>query len=156
MARVQAVGVGDAAPDFTLPELGGGMLSLGDYRGKNPVVLFFYPKDHTSVCTAQACSFRDHFADFCSAGAEVIGVSGDSLSSHEQFARSNRLPFHLVSDADGSLRKLYGVARPLWLVPGRVTYVIDRQGVVRHVYSALFKAERHVLEAIGALAALAR
>jgi len=150
MARIATIGVGDPAPDFAAPSKGG-IVRLSDYRGKHPVVLYFYPRDHTSVCTAQACSFRDHLESFRAAGAVVIGVSGDSIASHERFAGKHALPFPLVSDADGSIRRLYGVPKLLGLIPSRVTFVIDREGIVRSVYSALFESERHALEAIAAL-----
>jgi peroxiredoxin Q/BCP len=146
--------VGDAAPDFTRLAAGGEQISLSQFRGRSAVVLYFYPRDNTSVCTAEACLFRDNYESFQSAGAEVIGVSPNSLESHRQFANQNRLPFHLLSDADGSLRALYGVAQILWVIPNRTTFVIDRQGIVRHVYSAMFQAARHVEEALRVLAEL--
>src|SRR5689334_2839183 len=124
---------GDQAPDFTSTAHTGQTVSLADYRGRQAVVLYFYPKDGTSGCTQQACAFRDAYEDFVKAGAAVIGVSGDSLERHEAFAQSQRLPFLLVSDTDGTLRKLYGVPKTLGLLPGRVTYVIDQAGIVRHV-----------------------
>src|SRR5208337_4186235 len=119
----QAVGVGDLAPDFTLPSSTGEMVSLSDFRGKSEVVLFFYPKDNSPACTAEACSFRDSYELFRDAGAEVIGVSADSVGSHQRFAERNRLPFRLLSDADGALRARFGVPRTMGLIPGRVTYL---------------------------------
>jgi peroxiredoxin Q/BCP len=119
------------------------------------VVLYFYPQDGTAVCTAQACAFRDAYEDFVKAGAVVIGVSGDSEKSHEQFAASKRLPFLLVSDADGAIRAAFGVPKTLWLLPGRVTYVIDKQGIVRHVFNSAFTAGRHVAEALDVVRKLA-
>ena len=145
MAGIQP---GDRAPNFTAPTQTGQSVSLTDYRDKQAVVLFFYPRDGTAVCTAEACAFRDAYEDFVQAGAAVIGVSSDSLESHRQFAAGHRLPFLLVSDADGALRKLFGVPKTLGLLPGRVTYVIDSAGIVRHVFSAQFTADRHVTEAL--------
>lgn len=148
------IGVGDPAPDFTLPDQQGKSISLQDFRGQN-VVLYFYPKDNTSVCTAQACAFRDSYQDFQDAGAQVIGVSSDSSKSHDGFASRHRLPFILLSDKGGALRKLFGVPRSLMgLLPGRVTYVIDRQGVVRGVYNAATKGAEHVDEALKVLKSL--
>src|SRR5215467_2721287 len=129
----QSVGVGDKAPDFTLPSQSGEQVRLYDRIGQRVVVLYFYPKDNTSGCTAEACAFRDSYQDFTDAGAEVIGVSSDSVASHQGFATHHRLPFILLSDSDGALRKLYGApdetnAFPGRIIPGRVTYVIDKGG----------------------------
>ena len=145
MKRVEK---GDQAPDFTLPSHTGEQVSLASFRGNKAVVLFFYPKDGTPMCTKEACSFRDAYEDFVEAGAVVIGVSGDSADSHRSFAVDNRLPFILLADSDGSLRKAFGVPKALGLLPGRVTYVIDKQGVVRYVFSSQMSAERHVTEAL--------
>jgi peroxiredoxin Q/BCP len=145
MARIQ---VGDTAPDFTLPDSSGGKVSLSDYRDKKVVVLYFYPKDNSSGCTAEACAFRDSHQVFTDAGAEVIGVSVDSIASHEDFANRHQLPFTLLSDADGTVRKEYGVTGTFGVLPGRVTYVIDRQGTVRSVFSSLTKFNKHVSEAL--------
>ena len=145
------IGVGDTAPDFDLPDAGGRRVRLSDYKGRRGVVLYFYPKDDTPGCTREACSFRDHYEAFREAGAEVIGVSSDSSASHQAFARKHRLPFVLVADAGGELRKKYGVPSTLGLLPGRVTYVIDREGVVRHVFNSQLQAAKHVDEALAAL-----
>ncbi len=143
-----SIGVGDRSPDFTARSHTGREVSLADYRGKSAVVLFFYPKDGTAICTKEACSFRDAYEDFLQAGAVVIGVSSDSAERHRAFAGGHRLPFVLVADEDGSLRKAFGVPKTLGIVPGRVTYVIDKDGVVRHVFSSQFSADRHVGEAL--------
>jgi len=145
MSRVD---VGDPAPDLTLSTHTGEEISFASYRGKQAVVLFFYPKDGTPVCTKEACSFRDAYEDFCQAGAVVIGVSGDSAARHQTFASSHRLPFVLVSDTEGKARRAFGVPKSMGLLPGRVTYVIDREGIVRHVFSSQFAADRHVNEAL--------
>jgi peroxiredoxin Q/BCP len=142
---------GTSAPDFELPDDGGRPVRLSQYRGKNAVVLYFYPKDDTSVCTKQACAFRGDFAKFREAGAVILGVSDDSVASHTLFASKYNLPFSLLSDKGGRVRKLYGVKRAFGVLPGRVTFVIDREGVVRHVYSALFESDKHVREALAAL-----
>jgi peroxiredoxin Q/BCP len=147
-----AVEAGQKAPDFTLPDANGKPVRLADFRGKRAVVLYFYPKDDTPGCTAEACSFRDAYEDFQEAGAEVIGVSSDSQASHEKFAKRHHLPFTLLSDAQGNLRKKYGVPATFGLLPGRVTFVIDRQGVVRHVFNSQLQATRHVKEALAAIA----
>lgn len=152
MASLQ---VGDRAPDFTLPTQTGAQVSLAGFQGQKAVVLFFYPKDGTAVCTREACSFRDAYEDFLQAGAVVIGVSSDSRESHQAFAGAQRLPFLLLADADGALRKAFGVPKILGLLPGRVTYVIDKEGVVRHIFSAQFSADRHVSEALAVVRQLA-
>ena len=118
------------------------------------VVLFFYPKDGTAICTKEACSFRDAYEEFTKLGAVVIGVSADSLERHRAFASNRALPFLLLSDKDGSLRKLYEVPNVLGLVPRRVTYIIDKAGVVRHVFSAMFSSQQHVTEAMEAVRTL--
>lgn len=145
---------GDPAPDFALPSAAGGTVRLSDYRGKSEVVLYFYPKDNSPVCSAEACSFRDSYDAFREAGAEVIGVSSDPAGSHERFARRLRLPFVLLSDAGGAVRARYGVPKTLGLFPGRTTYLIDREGVIRHVFSSQMQFTRHVTEALGVLRSL--
>lgn len=142
---------GKPAPLFTLPSLEGKKVSLGDFIGKKPVVVYFYPKDDTRICTAQACGFRDSYEDFKKAGAEVIGISSDSSDSHQRFASKYKLPFILLSDEDGQARKLYGVPTTLGLIPGRVTYVIDRAGIVRHIFSSQLNAHKHISEALKVL-----
>ncbi len=139
---------GQAAPDFTAPRTGGGEFRFSDLRGKSAVVLYFYPRDETPGCTAEACAFRDSYEIFVDAGAEVVGVSGDSVDSHERFAEHHELPFILISDKGGALRRQYGVKATLGVWPGRVTFVIDKDGIVRHVFSSQIDAVRHVAEAL--------
>jgi len=118
------------------------------------VVLYFYPKDHTPGCTAEARAFRDRYETFAAAGAEIVGVSSDSIESHQRFAGKLRLPFPLLSDAGGAVRKLFGVEKTLGLIPGRATFVIDGDGVVRHVFASQLEATKHVDEALSALEAM--
>jgi len=145
---MSTVHVGDPAPDVVAYSHEGRRVALSDFRGTKSVVLFFYPKNGTAICTKEACSFRDAYEDFVQAEAVVIGVSSDSPESHQAFAGSHRLPFTLLSDPDGALRKAFGVSKTLGLLPGRVTFVIDKAGIVRHIFSAQFAAERHVAEAL--------
>lgn len=145
-----AVRPGDPAPDFTLQDQHGESVTLSELHGKW-VVLYFYPKDDTPGCTREACSFRDSHEDFADAGAAVIGVSRDDVDSHRAFAEKHRLPFTLVSDASGELRKTYGVPKTLGLLDGRVTYVIDPEGVVRHVFNSQLRASAHHDEALSAI-----
>lgn len=140
---------GDEAPDVTLDLHGGERLRLRDRRGRGAVVLYFYPRDDTPICTREACGFRDAFADF--AGAEVIGVSADSAESHREFAARHQLPFQLAADPDGAVARAFGVEKRFGLLPARVTFVIDRDGIVRRIIDAPFSARSHV---DGALAAL--
>ena len=149
-----AVKVSDAAPDFSLPTQSGDMISLSQFRGQKPVVLYFYPKDDTPGCTVESCSFRDSYEAFKELGAEVIGISSDSTQSHQNFARKHGLPFILVSDAGAKIRKAYGVPATLGLLPGRVTYVIDKDGIVRHLFNSQFNPTAHVTEALNVLKTL--
>ncbi len=144
------VRVGDLAPGFTLSNQSDAEVSLEEYLGKADIVLYFYPKSNTGICTEEACAFRDSYEVFKHAGAEIIGVSSDSVESHQQFARDNRLPFSLLSDVDGVIRKRYGVPTAFGL-PGRVTYVIDRQGVVRRIFFSQYTSKKHVDVAIETL-----
>jgi peroxiredoxin Q/BCP len=149
----KTVHVGTKAPDFTLPTQTGGLVSLGDYLGK-PVVLFFYPKDDTLGCTREVCAFRDNFEQFEKLDAEVMGISSDSVESHRDFAEQHKLPFTLLSDEGGKVRRRYGVPNTLGLFPGRVTYVIDEEGIVRHIFTSQLGVEKHVEEALEALDAV--
>src|SRR5215470_14194665 len=147
-----AINVGDAAPEFELPDAAGKRVRLSDFRGRKSVVLYFYPKDDTPGCTKEACSFRDNYEAFKDAGAEVIGVSSDNEASHQKFATKYQLPFTLVADSGGGVRKRYGVPATLpGILPGRMTFVIDRDGVVRHVFNSQLQATKHVDEALGVL-----
>jgi peroxiredoxin Q/BCP len=146
MAR--GIQVGDKAPDFTLPSQSGEQVRLHDRLGERVVVLYFYPKDNTSGCTAEACAFRDSHETFTDAGAEVIGVSSDSADKHAAFAGRHNLPFTLLADKGGRVRKTYGVPAVLGVLPGRVTYVIDRTGTVRHVFNSMTNIDQHVNEAL--------
>ena len=148
--------VGDRAPDFTLPAADGRAVSLAEFRGKKVVVLFFYPKDETPGCTREACEFRDSFDRFGDVGAEVIGVSDDDVESHKKFAAHHRLPMTLLSDAGGRVRETFGVKPLFGLIPDRVTFVIDRDGVVRHTFAARLRFGKHVDEALDVVRALAR
>lgn len=141
--------VGDRVPSFELPDQDGKTVRLDDVLGKGPIVFFFYPKDETPVCTAEACAFRDAYADFVQAGAIVVGISSDDAASHKKFAGKHRLPYPLLADVGGVVRKAFGVPRALFgLQDGRVTYIADKDGVVRHVHEAMLQAQRHVDEAM--------
>jgi len=143
--------VGDMAPDFELKDKDGKPVRLSNYRGKQSVVVYFYPKDDTPGCTAQACSFRDSYEDFKSLGAEVIGISSDTGKAHVRFAEKYNLPFVLLSDAGGKVRKAYGASDLMGLIPGRVTFVVDKEGVIVHKFDSQLNATRHVREAMSKL-----
>lgn len=146
---------GDKAPEFALPDQDGNEVSLASFRGQKNVVVYFYPKDDTPGCTKESCAFRDQFTVFSDLGAEVLGISGDSPSSHKAFAQKHRLPFRLLSDQQGTVRKAFRVPSTLGLLPGRVTYVIDKQGVIRHAFNSQMNATQHVDEALAVLKSLA-
>ncbi|HUU76829.1 MAG TPA: peroxiredoxin [candidate division Zixibacteria bacterium] len=142
------VKVGDKAPLFSLRKESGEEVKLVDFIGKKNIVLYFYPKDYTAGCTAEACSFRDRYELFVKAGAEVIGISGDSIESHSEFSTTYNLQFILLSDEDNKVRKLFGVGSTLGIIPGRVTYIIDKNGIVRHIFSSQFNPKKHVDESL--------
>jgi thioredoxin-dependent peroxiredoxin len=147
--------VGDPAPDFSLVSQDGEETRLSDLIGRgSSVVVYFYPKDRTPGCTAEAGAFRDSYPRFAELGAEVVGISSDSVDSHKGFASECGLPFKILSDADGKVRRKYGVSSTMGLIPGRVTYVVDRRGIVRYVFSSQLQATRHVKEALEALGAM--
>ncbi len=144
---IMAVKVGEQAPDFTLQDQNGKEVSLKDFRGKS-VVLYFYPKDDTPGCTAESCAFRDQYEVFKSAGAEVIGISGDSPESHQKFSSKYQLPFTLLSDKGNKVRQSYGATAAFGLFPGRVTYVINGEGNVQYIFDSMLNFKGHVEETI--------
>ncbi|MEQ6119754.1 peroxiredoxin [Reichenbachiella sp. MALMAid0571] len=142
------ISVGDTIPNFTLLDQNSKEVSITNKIGQ-PLVIYFYPKDDTPGCTKEACSFRDQYDVFGEYGTEIIGISSDSPASHLKFAKKYNLNFILLSDEKGEVEKLFGVPRSvLGLISGRVTYIIDKNGVVRHVFNSLFNAEKHVEESL--------
>jgi len=150
MANIE-VTTGSRAPEFSLPDAEGKTVSLSDFIGKSSLVVFFYPKDESYGCTKEACSFRDHYEVFKEAGAEVIGISADDAASHRSFAKNHRLPFILLSDPDGVTAGKYGVKKTLGLLPGRVTFVIDKQGIVLMRFSSQLNFGKHIEQALQVL-----
>lgn len=143
---------GDTVPHFSLKDQDGRTFNSKDYIGKVPMVIYFYPKNDTPGCTAEACSFRDEYETFTDMGVKVVGISSDDIESHKQFAEKYNLPFTLLADTEKKVRKRFGVPKSmLGLLPGRVTYVTDGSGKVIHIFNSQFKAEQHIQEAITAL-----
>ena len=145
-----ALGVGDRIPSFELTDQNGDRHSSASLGGQS-LVLFFYPKDDTPGCTMEACAFRDSYHELQQLGAEVWGISGDDAGSHRRFAERHRLPYPLLVDAGNRVREAFGVAKAMFVLPGRVTYVIDGAGVVRLVYNSMLDATAHVSQAKTAL-----
>jgi peroxiredoxin Q/BCP len=142
-----ALKIGDKIPSFTSIDSKGNSFDIKEYIGK-PLVIYFYPKDDTPGCTIQACTFRDKYEDFKALGAEVIGISSDSLKSHQKFASRYKLPFILLSDFDKKIRIQFGVPNDfLGLIPGRATYVIDKKGVVQLIFDST-SAKIHIEKAL--------
>ncbi len=143
---------GDKVPSFTLKDQGGHDFNIDTLIGKKALVIFFYPKDFTPGCIKEVCSFRDQYEDFTDLGAEVIGISGDGESSHEKFAKKYNLPFTLLSDPKKEVRTLFGVKSSLLgLLPGRVTYVISKSGIVQLIFENQFGAEKHIAKSLAIL-----
>lgn len=143
--------VGDTIPNFKAKDANGNDFDSQNMVGHKPLVIYFYPKDNTPGCTAEACSFRDQYEDFTALGAEVIGISSDSVFSHQQFSKQFKLPFILLSDNDKKIRKLFGVPSGLFgLLPGRVTYVTDKNGVVQMIFDSML-ATKHIPKALLAI-----
>lgn len=142
---------GDKAPDFTLESQDGKSVSLRDYAGKKNVVVYFYPKDFTAGCTAETKSFGENYDEILGMGAEVLGISSDSAQSHDRFGQECGAKFPLLSDKGSKVRQQYGAKSSLGIIPGRVTYVIDKEGIVRHVFSSQLRPKEHINEAVQAL-----
>jgi peroxiredoxin Q/BCP len=139
---------GDTLPSFELPQQDSQLFQVSDFIGKKNLVIYFYPKDDTPGCTKEACKFRDEFEEFTDLDAMVIGISSDSPESHTQFKAKHNLPFTLLSDEDNKVRELFGVkGNFMGIIPGRVTFIVDKTGIVQHVFDSMSQAEKHVEEA---------
>ncbi|MCB2219220.1 MAG: peroxiredoxin [Bacteroidetes bacterium] len=146
---MKKLAVGSTVPKFELKDQHGQLFSLESVLGKKNLVIFFYPKDDSPGCTKQACSFRDQFEVFADEDAMIIGISGQSVKSHLEFAQKHRLNYTLLSDEGNKVRKQFGVPSDLFgLIPGRVTYVIDKQGKVIYMFNSQVQTEKHVTEAL--------
>jgi peroxiredoxin Q/BCP len=150
--KTKRIEVGSRIPDFKLPDQNGKIFDIHSVLGKKNLVIYFYPKDGTTGCTTEACTFRDNIIAFKKMNATVIGISGDNVTRHKKFAKKFHLNFTLLSDSGNKIRKLFGVpASMMGTIPGRVTYVVDKKGVVIHVYNSLTNPEKHITEALSAL-----
>jgi len=146
MSRIQ---IGDIVPSFILKDQDGKDFDISSFLGRKKLVIFFYPQDGSLNCTREACYFRDLADVFEEADAIVIGISGQSVESHKEFAENNRLKYTLLSDAGNTVRKLFGVpGRVFGLIPGRVTYVVDRSGKVVYIFDSQTETQRHADEAL--------
>ncbi|QLG44225.1 peroxiredoxin [Costertonia aggregata] len=142
--------IGDTIPEFSLRDQNGNTFSTTEWVGKKPLVIYFYPKDNTPGCTAEACSFRDSYEEFTELGAEVIGISSDTENSHQKFTEKHNLPFILLADTQNKVRRLFKVEKSLFILPGRETYVVDKQGEIIMVFNNV-TANQHVKRALKAL-----
>jgi thioredoxin-dependent peroxiredoxin len=139
-----ALKIGQKAPDFSLAGTSGEMINLyEDFKGK-ACVLYFYPKDFTKTCTAEACDFRDQFEAFRNLETPVLGISRDDIPTHMRFKKEYKLPFELLSDTDGKVCKAYDALIPLIKLPKRITYLLDEKHKIQAVYSDMFESKQHV------------
>ncbi|HZK60880.1 MAG TPA: peroxiredoxin, partial [Anaerovoracaceae bacterium] len=144
--------IGSRIPLFTLPDQNGNLFDINSVLGKKNLVIYFYPKDDSPGCTKEACSFRDQFEVFKEADAVIIGISGQSVESHKEFAEKHRLSFTLLSDDGDKIRKQFGVpTNLLGLLPGRVTYIADKTGKVIYLFNSQIQATKHVDQALSIL-----
>lgn len=146
---MNSIKVGDMIPLFSLPDQDGNMFHIESVLGKKKLVIFFYPQDGSLYCTKEACYFRDLHDAFIDADALIIGISGQSVERHKKFAEDNNLNYKLLSDTNNSVRKMFGVPNRFFgLIPGRVTYVIDRSGKVVLTFNSQSDVQNHVDEAL--------
>ena len=141
--QMKKIEVSDTVPSFKLKDQDGKVFEVNNTIGK-PMVIYFYPKDDTPGCTKEACKFRDDFELFSDLEALVIGISADSVESHKKFEQKYNLPFILLADTKNEVRQLFGVPKSIFILPGRVTYIIDEKGIVKYVFNSQFNAEKHI------------
>ncbi len=147
--KMEKLVIGSNVPQFELKDQHGQLFSIDSVLGKKNMVIYFYPKDDSPGCTKEACSFRDQFEVFADANAMIIGISAQSIESHLEFAKKHRLNYTLLSDPGNKVRKLFGVPGNIFgLIPGRVTYVINKEGKVIYIFNSQIRAEKHVEEAL--------
>jgi peroxiredoxin Q/BCP len=147
--KMNEIKIGSSIPTFTLPDQNGNLFDINSVLGKKNLVIYFYPKDDSPGCTKEACSFRDQYEVFTEADAVIIGISGQSVESHKEFAEKHRLGFTLLSDEGNKIRTQFGVpANLLGMLPGRVTYIADKTGKVIYIFNSQMQATKHVDEAL--------
>ena len=147
--KMDKIEIGSSVPSFSLKDQNGLMFNIDSVKGRKNLVIYFYPKDDSPGCTKEACSFRDQFDVFTQADAVIIGISGQSVQSHLEFAQKYRLNYTLLSDESNKVRKLFGVPTNLFgLLPGRVTYIVNKQGKVAFIFNSQINAEKHIDEAL--------
>ena len=146
---MEPIQVGDTIPDFSLNDQDGNMVDISNFRGRKKLVIFFYPMDGMLGCTREACYFRDLSEAFDEVGAVIIGISGQSVESHKDFAAKYRLNYTILSDRENKVRKLFNVPSSAFgLIPGRVSYVADSEGKIIHVFNSQLQPKRHADEAL--------
>lgn len=150
VVKNKELSVGDTIPAFSLTDQDGKIFTSTDHIGKNSLVIFFYPKDESMVCTKEACSFRDRYADLTRAGAVVVGINGGSVSSHKQFQINDRLPYPLLSDSGNKVLKAFGIPNQFF-ISGRKTFVVDKTGKIVFTYNSSLKGAKHAEEALAYL-----
>lgn len=147
--------VGDKIPNFKAKDTNGNDFDSRDLMGRKPVVIYFYPKNNTPICTAEACGFRNQYEDFKDLGAEVIGISNDSVDSHQKFVKRYQPPFILLSDSDKKISKLFGVSSGFFgILHRRVTFVVDKNGVIEMIFDSMMAA-KHISKALETIKRLA-
>ena len=147
ITTMEKIEVGDKIPTFVLQDQNGNPFHVSSAHGK-PMVIYFYPKDETAGCIKEACKFRDEFEDFLALNTLVIGISSDNVASHKKFEKKYNLPFTLLADTKNEVRKLFGVPKSMLFLPGRVTYVVDKNGIVQYIFNSQFRAEKHIENAL--------
>lgn len=151
----KSLSIGDQIPHFQLKDQNNTLVDSAQFIGSKALVIFFYPKDDTPGCTAEACAFRDQFEVFVESGAQVVGISADPPESHKAFALKYKLPYTLLSDENNQLRKQFGVPKSMFgLLPGRVTYIMDKDGVIQHTFNSQLNMNKHVEESLKVIKSL--
>ncbi|MDQ3535561.1 MAG: peroxiredoxin [Bacteroidota bacterium] len=140
--------VDQKAPDFTLPSTHKNNFTLSLDAKDTPCIIYFYPKDFTGGCTKEACEFRDSFEEFKDLNISIYGISRDNIATHMKFKKAYKLPFHLLSDEDGTVASKYGASLPLLNFTRRITYLLDENHIIRAVYTNLFDASQHIKEMV--------
>jgi thioredoxin-dependent peroxiredoxin len=146
-AQGKTLKVGDTIPAFSLRDQNNNLFSITEYIGRKILVIYFYPKDESMVCTREACSFRDNYKEFDSAGAMVIGINSGSVESHRNFAKNHQLPFTLLSDPDNQVLNLFGVKKKFF-ISGRETFVVDKTGKIVFTYNSMTNGPAHEKETL--------